>query len=62
MGANRKYLLSYWMVFDVESVGLHGEGFAVGYAVIDANCRCEPRSGEGGSGFRFARRAPPGSQ
>lgn len=23
------------MVFDVESVGLHGEGFAVGYVVID---------------------------
>jgi hypothetical protein len=24
-----------FMVFDVESVGLHGEGFAVGYVVID---------------------------
>jgi hypothetical protein len=24
------------MVFDVESVGLHGEGFAVGYVVVDA--------------------------
>lgn len=24
-----------FMVFDVESVGLHGEGFAVGYSVID---------------------------
>lgn len=24
-----------WMVFDVESVGLHGEGFAVGWVVID---------------------------
>lgn len=24
-----------WMVFDVESVGLHGEGFAFGYVVID---------------------------
>jgi hypothetical protein len=25
-----------WMVFDVESIGLHGEGWAVGYTVIDA--------------------------
>lgn len=25
----------YWCVFDVESVGLHGEGFAVGYVVLD---------------------------
>lgn len=25
----------YHMVFDVESIGLHGEGFAVGYVVID---------------------------
>lgn len=25
------------MVFDVESVGLHGEGFAVGYVVIDGD-------------------------
>lgn len=25
----------YAMVFDVESVGLHGEGFAVGYVVVD---------------------------
>lgn len=24
-----------FMVFDVESIGLHGEGFAVGYVVID---------------------------
>ncbi len=24
-----------WMVFDVESIGLHGEGFAVGWVVID---------------------------
>lgn len=24
-----------YMVFDVESVGLHGEGFAVGYVVLD---------------------------
>lgn len=26
-----------FMVFDVESIGLHGEGFAVGYVVIDAS-------------------------
>ena len=25
----------YHMVFDVESIGLHGEGFAVGFVVID---------------------------
>jgi hypothetical protein len=25
----------YFMVFDVESVGLHGDGFAVGWVVID---------------------------
>ena len=28
-----------YMVFDVESVGLHGEGFAVGYVVIDETGR-----------------------
>lgn len=27
---------AYWMVFDVESVGLYGDGFAVGYTVMDA--------------------------
>lgn len=27
--------MKYYMVFDVESVGLHGEGFSVGYVVID---------------------------
>jgi hypothetical protein len=26
-----------YMVFDVESVGLHGEGFAVGWTIIDTN-------------------------
>lgn len=26
-----------FMVFDVESIGLHGEGFAVGYVVVDAD-------------------------
>lgn len=25
-----------YMVFDVESIGLHGEGFAVGYVVVDS--------------------------
>jgi hypothetical protein len=25
-----------WMVFDVESIGLHGEGFTVAWVVIDA--------------------------
>lgn len=28
-------LPKYFMVFDVESVGLHGEGFAVGWVVLD---------------------------
>lgn len=28
-------LPEYWLVFDVESVGLHGEGFAVGGVVLD---------------------------
>lgn len=27
---------SFWLVFDVESVGLHGDGFAVGGIVINA--------------------------
>lgn len=26
-----------YMVFDVESIGLHGEGFAVGYVVVDGD-------------------------
>jgi len=26
---------NFWMVFDVESVGLHGEGFAVAWIVLD---------------------------
>lgn len=41
------------MVFDVESVGLHGEGFAYGYVVVD-----EDMSGELESGL-FA--CPPGA-
>ena len=27
-------LPSFWLVFDVESVGLHGDGFAVGWVVV----------------------------
>ena len=27
----------YYVSFDVESVGLHGTGFAVGYVVLDKN-------------------------
>lgn len=30
-----------YMVFDVESIGLHGDGFAVGYVVVDGNGREE---------------------
>ena len=26
----------FWLVFDVEAIGLYGEGFAVGYCVTDA--------------------------
>jgi hypothetical protein len=33
------------MVFDVEAVGLHGEGFAVGYVVIDTKTGEEVDSG-----------------
>lgn len=44
-----------YMVFDVESVGLHGEGFAVGYVVIDrkgnelesARLACSPDAARG---------------
>ena len=32
-------LPSLWFVFDVESVGLHGEGFAVAYVVVDRDGR-----------------------
>jgi hypothetical protein len=28
-------MASLWMVFDVESIGLHGEGYAVAWVVID---------------------------
>jgi hypothetical protein len=50
----------FFMVFDVESVGLHGEGFAVGWCVIDrmgneiARCRvsCDPDQADGSDGAR----------
>ncbi len=29
-------MYKHYLVFDVESVGLHGEGFAVGYVVVDS--------------------------
>jgi hypothetical protein len=29
--------MTLYMVFDVESVGLHGEGYAVGYVVVDTD-------------------------
>lgn len=37
----------YYMVFDVESVGLHGDGFAYGFVIIDEAGR-EIASGFGG--------------
>jgi hypothetical protein len=48
----------FYMVFDVESVGLHGEGFAVGWVVVDTEggevaCgahACDPRGRENASG------------
>jgi hypothetical protein len=33
----RPNLPAFFMVFDVESIGLHGEGFAAGYVVIDSD-------------------------
>jgi hypothetical protein len=34
----RKFVLpDLWMVFDCESIGLHGETFAVGYVIIDSS-------------------------
>lgn len=48
-----------YMVFDVESVGLHGEGFAVGYVVIEGGheldsgfFRCSPDMARGLSADR----------
>lgn len=47
--------MSKFMVFDVESIGLHGEGFAVGYVVVDESGQeidqgyfaCEPYWADG---------------
>lgn len=45
-----------YVVFDVESIGIHGEAFAVGYVVIDAFCgrelesdywHCDPSCAQG---------------
>jgi len=43
------------MVFDVESIGLHGEGYAVGFTVVDMNGKeidsgtysCDPENADG---------------
>lgn len=35
----------YLFVIDVESVGLHGEGFAVGYVVVSTEARCTVKAG-----------------
>lgn len=48
-------LPAYFMVFDVESIGLHGEGFAFGYVVISQHGRtvdcgraaCSPNKARG---------------
>lgn len=34
-----------FFVFDVESIGLHGEGFSVGYVIVDSHSGEEIRSG-----------------
>lgn len=47
--------MALFMVFDVESVGLHGEGYAVGYVVVDsegnvyenARLACDPKAATG---------------
>lgn len=49
-----------FMVFDVESIGLHGEGFAVGWVVIDetgeelevSQIACDPSQASGSSAGR----------
>jgi hypothetical protein len=58
-----------YMVFDVESVGLHGEGFAVGFAVVTregeeldrARFACDPSAAQGASSDRrwVAENIPP---
>lgn len=48
--------MSKYMIFDVESVGLHGEGFAVGYVVVNGDGKtleegmfhCDPDLANGG--------------
>jgi hypothetical protein len=49
-----------WMVFDVESIGLHGEGFAVGWVAVDEKGHvaerryaCSPITAQGGSEGRI---------
>lgn len=46
--------MSRYLVIDVESIGLHGEGFAVGYVVLDAAAKvadgyfaCPPSAASG---------------
>lgn len=47
--------MSMWMMFDVESIGLHGEGYAVGWVVVDESGKrldegcycCDPADAEG---------------
>lgn len=49
-----------YMVFDVESIGLHGEGFAVGYVVVQEDGKmleegvfsCRPDKAQGSEGDR----------
>lgn len=58
-----------YMVFDVESIGLHGEGFAVGYVVIESSGEvvggrsfaCHPDRANGGPEGRawVAENCPP---
>ena len=58
-----------FMVFDVESIGLHGEGFAVGYVVVTAEGEivgdrvftCPPDRAQGGNEGRawIAENCPP---
>lgn len=58
----------FFFVFDVESIGLHGEGFAVGFVVVDKNgCQidaglfsCEPEAARGNSaGFDWVSKNVP---
>ena len=47
--------MSKYMIFDVESIGLHGEGFAVGYVVVNGDGKtleegmfvCDPDEAQG---------------